>query len=98
MNEIYAVFPRKQDAVRCCYRLNEDKRATKAIYRLENGLYEYTGPAHFEAKHFYIGMRASLEKNGFEKLLKRWDSHTAQLLANEKRRKETNALNFHLDN
>lgn len=94
LNEVYAAYPRKKEAIRCCYRLNEDKRVSKSIYRLENGLYEYTGPAHYESKHFYIGLRPTLMKNGFEGILKKWDQQTAQFIENEKKRAQEDILNY----
>lgn len=88
LNEVYAVFSRKKEAIACCHLLNDDRRLNKSIYKLENGLYEYTSPARsITAKNFYIGVRAVLLKNGFAPVIERWDKRLVELSLNAEKHK-----------
>lgn len=78
-DEIFAVFPRKKDAILYCMRVNEDMRSVRNIVKIDEGMYEYSGPKKIKSYHFYVGLRKAVQINGFGTLLEIWDEKINQL-------------------
>lgn len=74
LDEVFGVFPRKEDAINFCVRLSFDQRLTRNITKYDTGVYQYSGPKKAPNQYnFIIGLRDRLVKGGFKKLIEAYE-------------------------